>query len=212
MSVYSLKPRFQSLLRPLSDGLASAGVSANMVTIAALVLSILEGIALANDPGASVPLLALPVVLLVRMALNAIDGMIAREHAQQSDTGAYLNEIGDIVSDLALYTPLVLAIYTPLSVSIVVLYVVYLIGIPVSETVGIMAERIGGIRRYDGPMGKSDRALCMGVFAVLLAPLNLDDVGSVTTVFVIVLVLAIGVWRTAYKRYARSLVDKQKKG
>ena len=40
------------------------------------------------------------------MALNAIDGMLAREHGQQSRLGALLNELGDVVSDAALYLPL----------------------------------------------------------------------------------------------------------
>ena len=46
-----------------------------------------------------------PVWLLARMALNAIDGMLAREFHQKSVLGGYLNEIGDVVSDAALYAP-----------------------------------------------------------------------------------------------------------
>jgi CDP-diacylglycerol--glycerol-3-phosphate 3-phosphatidyltransferase len=38
-SVYSFKPRFQKLLRPLSERLARAGVTPNQVTLAALALS-----------------------------------------------------------------------------------------------------------------------------------------------------------------------------
>ena len=39
------------------------------------------------------------------MALNAIDGMLAREFNQKSRLGGYLNEITDVVSDAALYLP-----------------------------------------------------------------------------------------------------------
>jgi CDP-diacylglycerol--glycerol-3-phosphate 3-phosphatidyltransferase len=35
------------------------------------------------------------------MALNAIDGMLAREHDMQSPLGAMLNELGDVLSDVA---------------------------------------------------------------------------------------------------------------
>ena len=55
--------------------------------------------------GAAWALLLLPPVLFVRMALNAIDGMLAREFAQKSALGAVLNELGDVVSDTALYLP-----------------------------------------------------------------------------------------------------------
>ena len=44
-------------------------------------------------------LLLLPAVLFLRMALNAIDGMLAREHNQKSALGAILNELGDVFSD-----------------------------------------------------------------------------------------------------------------
>ena len=51
------------------------------------------------------PFLLLPLWLFVRMALNAVDGMLAREFGQKSRLGAYLNEISDVVSDAALYAP-----------------------------------------------------------------------------------------------------------
>lgn len=49
--------------------------------------------------------LLLPIVLFVRMALNALDGMMARECNQQTRLGAILNETGDVISDIALYLP-----------------------------------------------------------------------------------------------------------
>ena len=42
-SIYDLKTKFQSLLRPLVRWLAEHGVTANQVTIAALVLSVITG-------------------------------------------------------------------------------------------------------------------------------------------------------------------------
>ena len=43
--------------------------------------------------------------MFLRMAFNAIDGMLAREFGQQSALGAFLNELTDVVSDAALYLP-----------------------------------------------------------------------------------------------------------
>ena len=42
------------------------------------------------------------------MALNALDGMLAREFGQQSRLGAYLNELTDVVADAALIAPFAL--------------------------------------------------------------------------------------------------------
>src|SRR5262245_51217950 len=96
-SIYQIKPRFQALLRPLVRALAAGGVTANQVTLAAAVLSIAGGAVLAHWAEQRAVWLLLPVVLFLRMALNAIDGMLAREHGQKSALGAYLNELCDVV-------------------------------------------------------------------------------------------------------------------
>ena len=162
-SVYDLKPKFQHRLRPIVRGLAGCGVTANQVTLAALALSLVSGGAVAFRPGARWPLLALPVVLVVRMALNAIDGMLAREHGMKSAPGALLNELGDVVADAGLYLPLALVpgFDARLVVAIVLLAVI-------SEMTGVVGVQIGGSRRYEGPSGKSDRAFAFGLVSLLL--------------------------------------------
>jgi CDP-diacylglycerol---glycerol-3-phosphate 3-phosphatidyltransferase len=163
VSVYDVKPRFQALLRPLTNRLAQAGVTANQVTIAAAVLSVAAGAAVAVFRDEPRVLLLLPAVLFVRMALNAIDGMLAREHGQKSRLGAVLNELGDVVSDAALYLPLALVPgFCPYLVTAVVL-----LGV-IAEMAGVVAVQIGASRRYDGPMGKSDRAFALGTIAFLV--------------------------------------------
>jgi CDP-diacylglycerol--glycerol-3-phosphate 3-phosphatidyltransferase len=102
-TVYALKPRFQAALRPFVGRLARAGVTANQVTVAAAVGSLAVGLLVGNLVEDRALFLLLSLWLLARMALNAIDGMLAREFRQQSRLGAYLNELGDVVSDAALY-------------------------------------------------------------------------------------------------------------
>ena len=163
-SIYQLKPGFQRLLRPLVGRLAAAGVTANQVTLAALGLSLLTGAVVALAAPAVWAFWLVPVVLLVRMALNAVDGMLAREHGQASALGAMLNEICDLASDAALYLPLALVpgLWPGWVVAVVV-------GALVAEAAGMLGPAVGAARRYDGPFGKSDRALAFGVIAVALA-------------------------------------------
>ncbi len=175
-TIYDLKPKFQALLRPICVGLVRAGITANAVTGAALVLSVAHGAWLALMPTSRWPLLLLPVTLFVRMALNAIDGMMAREHGQASATGAVLNELSDVVADAALYLPF--ALIPGVDGQLVVLVVIA--GI-IAEMTGALGPMLGGIRQYNGPLGKSDRAFAFGLLAVLLG-----------------LGLAPGVWTTLY--------------
>ena len=159
-SVYRLKPAFQALLRPLVKRLARAGVTANAVTVAALAGSVALGCALFFS-GQTALFLLLPVWMLLRMGLNAVDGMLAREFGQQSALGAYLNELADVVSDAALYLPFALiAPFGCLSVGAVILLSV------IAEMAGAMAPMVGAPRCYDGPMGKSDRALVFGALGL----------------------------------------------
>jgi len=162
-TIYQLKPAFQSLLRPMVRGLARGGVTANQVTVAALLLSIAAGAATAFYPERRWPLIALGPVLFVRMALNAIDGMLAREHGMKSRLGTFLNELGDVAADAALYLPLALVtgFSAPLVVAIVLLAII-------SEMAGVVGVQIGASRRYDGPSGKSDRAFAFGAMGLLV--------------------------------------------
>jgi CDP-diacylglycerol---glycerol-3-phosphate 3-phosphatidyltransferase len=162
-TIYDLKPRFQALLRPVSDALVRAGLKANDVTLGALLLSAAHGGWIALMPASRWPLLLLPVTLFLRMAFNAIDGMMAREHGQASPGGAVLNELSDVIADAVLYLPF--ALIGGLNAPLVALVVVA--GI-VAEMAGALGPMVGVRRRYDGPLGKSDRAFAFGLLAVLI--------------------------------------------
>ncbi|MCK5719019.1 MAG: CDP-alcohol phosphatidyltransferase family protein [Thiomargarita sp.] len=162
-SIYELKPKFQNLLRPLVNKLATMGITANQITILAVLLSFVTGGLIFVFSNQQWILLAIPIVLFIRMALNAIDGMLAREHNMQSSLGAILNELGDVLSDVALYLPL--ALIDGVNASWLILVVLFAV---ISEMTGVIAVQIGAHRRYDGPMGKSDRAFLFGSIGLAL--------------------------------------------
>ena len=163
LTVYQLKASFQNFLRPLVEILAKAGVNANQVTIAALLLSVFFGLLLYCSDFAPWTLFCLPIILFVRMGLNAIDGMLAKEHDMQSPLGVILNELGDVLSDIALYLPF--AALTGIRPALVVCCVLAAV---ISEMTGVISVQIKASRRYDGPMGKSDRAVVFGLLGVLM--------------------------------------------
>ena len=164
ISIYQLKPRFQALLRPIAQACAVAGITANSVTIAAMLISLALGAALALYGERREVFLLLPLWMFLRMAFNAIDGMLAREHHQQTRLGALLNELTDVVSDAALYLPF--ALVAPLG-GFWVGTVIVLAGL--SEFAGALGPTVGASRRYDGPLGKSDRAFVFGALGLWVA-------------------------------------------
>ena len=96
------------------------------------------------------------------MALNALDGMMARTYNMQSKLGEILNEFGDVVSDLFIYLPLIklVGVKWYFVLGFVILSIL-------NEFAGVMAKIISGERRYDGPMGKSDRAFLIGAVCLV---------------------------------------------
>ncbi len=165
VSIYALKGRFQDLLRPAVRGLYRLGITANTVTVAAAVVSLLVAAAVwCCAPAQSLLYLLLPLWMLLRMALNAVDGMLAREFGQQSRLGAYLNELCDVIADAALY----LSLLSVPGVNPVALWLLAWAA-ALSEYAGVLGLMVGASRRYDGPMGKSDRAFVIGVLGLLLA-------------------------------------------
>ena len=197
-SIYDLKPKFQDLLRPIVKNLASKGVTANHITVLAIIISVFSGGLVLIFPESTWPLLIIPAVLFIRMALNAVDGMLAREHDMKSSLGAILNELGDVLSDVALYLPLavVASINTPLIVLIVIFSII-------SEMMGVIAIQIGAQRRYDGPMGKSDRAFLFGVISLVLG-LGIHPLPWLNYILALMLILLC---LTIYNRARKALEE-----
>ena len=171
-SIYQLKPAFQNLLRPLVKQLYYKGVTANQVTVLAMLISVaLAAYLLLHENIAPYLIwLFIPLWMLVRMGFNAIDGMLAREFNQQTMLGAYLNELCDVISDTVLYGCFIAFGFIEPILLVAVIFMAIL-----SEYAGVMAPLIGQARRYDGPMGKSDRAFCFSLLAlwiVLASKLN----------------------------------------
>jgi CDP-diacylglycerol---glycerol-3-phosphate 3-phosphatidyltransferase len=198
LSIYKLKAGFQTLLRPLVRGLYGLGITANQVTVFACLVSVLLGLGLYWLGAPRAGFLLIPGWMFLRMALNAIDGILAREFGQQSKLGALLNELTDVLADAALLLPF--ALIAPLG-AFSVWAVVVLAGL--SEFAGALGPGIGATRRYDGPMGKSDRAFVFGVLALWIGLTEALPNWSTFIVPVIALLIAV----TIFNRIHRALKE-----
>ena len=161
MSIYELKPRFQRVLLPSLGKLRSWGLTPNELTLGGIAFSFLGGLLILFYP---LNTWLIAPILLIRMALNALDGMMAKTYQLQSKKGAILNEMGDIISDLVLYAPLLLVL--DVSSALLTGFCVALI---CTEFSGVLAQAVYGKRAYQGPMGKSDRAFWMSLAGIAVS-------------------------------------------
>jgi CDP-diacylglycerol--glycerol-3-phosphate 3-phosphatidyltransferase len=115
-------------------------------------------------------LLLVPVVVLVRTALNALDGLVAKRTGLARPWGEVLNEFSDRLSDVAILGGLALAPPT-----LPLLGAAAIIGTLLTSYLAILSKAAGGRRQYAGPMGKADRMLLLGLaaFVGLVVPLSI---------------------------------------
>jgi len=139
-------------------------VTPNAVTLTAVLGSVGVGALMPLARRWPALLLLLPVWLFARMALNAMDGMMAREWRMATPLGAVLNELGDVIADLGLYLPLAF-VWEPARWPVVA----FGIGAVLTEFCGVLGRALGAERQYQGPMGKSDRAFLIGALGLLTA-------------------------------------------
>ncbi len=101
--------------------------------------------------------------MLLRMALNALDGMVASASNNQTSLGAVLNEVCDVISDAALFSAFLLLLPAYHGVWWLLTILALL-----TEYVSLAVFQANRVRSHSGPFGKSDRAVYLGILAVIL--------------------------------------------
>ena len=156
MVVYGLKPRFRAALRPV---LAFASrFHPNTVSGGAVAFALLAALALLLAPGRPWLFLVAPLLFFLRIAANALDGMVAQERGLASPRGEMVNEFSDRVNDTIILAGLAAGGLGDLRLVAAALGATLLV-----SYLGILPKAAGGSRRYEGPMGKADRMLLLGL-------------------------------------------------
>ncbi|WP_158912776.1 CDP-alcohol phosphatidyltransferase family protein [Caulobacter sp. S45] len=163
-SLTLLKPWLKSAVRPAARTLVAAGITANQVTLMSLAGSLAVAWIVAGGSSNRAMYLLLPLWLGLRTVLAALDGTMAIEFGQKSRLGGALNEIGDLVSDVALIATF--AAVAPMNPGLIMLVAALAAGV---EGVGLLGHLVGKTRRLEGPFGKCDRAIAYSGLAVWIA-------------------------------------------
>ncbi len=185
MTIYDLKPAFQKLLTPIVVSFHKRSVTPNQVTIFTCIMSLVYSFGLSQNIENKYWLMSIPFFLFLRMALNAIDGVLAKKFNLISPLGAILNEITDVIADTAFFAAFLLhsRINSPL-------LLLFIFGAFLTEMTGLSALHLKSPRRFDGPMGKSDRAFVFGLLALLLALTPITP--FLVSIVLLTLILLIG--------------------
>lgn len=163
MGIYTIKPKFQQFLSPVTNLFIHYKVSPTTINVWGLVLSVLAGLCLYFSYDRPVLLLAVPVLVFVRTAFNALDGLVSRSLGLASKFGEVLNEFLDRISDACIFFGLALAPFSHLVLGSVVVIVIML-----NSYLSIVSKAAGGARQYGGIMGKADRMIYVGLASIVV--------------------------------------------
>ena len=166
MDLYASKGAVNARLLPLVDRLAAAGVTPDQVTLAAIPVALLGGACLLGSTTWPALLLLVPVLVVLRLVLNLLDGALARRTGRMHPRGELLNEVTDRIADVAFLAPV--AALPGASPVLVLLGV--LVGV-LASYVGLASKAAGGDRLYRGILSKPGRmallaATCLVAFVL----------------------------------------------
>ncbi|MGF6907486.1 CDP-diacylglycerol--glycerol-3-phosphate 3-phosphatidyltransferase [Fusobacterium sp. PH5-44] len=195
MSVYKLKSKFQELLMPICKKVNNMGITPNQITLFTMIFSIVFSLILDYFHNYTWLFLLVPIFFLKRMALNALDGMIATKFDKKTKLGIYFNEVGDIISDTVFFY----CFFKVIGIQ-EIMYLLFIFLSIMTEYVGVISVQVDQKRHYDGPMGKSDRA----VLVSLISLLYYGKVGEKYILIILIIGLVLLVV-TAYNRVKISL-------
>ena len=162
ISIYKLKTKFQNLLMPICEKLVKLKVSPNQITVTTVLLNIIFTGIIHKFSNFTYLFLIVPIFLFLRMALNALDGMIANKFNQKTKIGVFYNEAGDVISDTVFFYVFLRVIGISEIHNLLFVFLSIL-----SEYVGVTAMMVDNKRHYEGPMGKSDRAFLISLLAII---------------------------------------------
>ncbi|MDQ4124463.1 MAG: CDP-alcohol phosphatidyltransferase family protein [Actinomycetota bacterium] len=156
--LYSIKPWFLRRLRRVEDVLVRRRVAPDTLTVAAVVVSIAAGAAIAAGGVLAEPLwwLLVPPLGVIRLALNAMDGAVARRTGRGRPFGEVVNEMGDRLADVASLAPLGFVVEPTLAFSAVTCALL-------ASVAGCAGRVVTGRRATGGVMAKADRVAVLAV-------------------------------------------------
>ena len=148
----------QRFLKPFVNILGRA--NPDLLTWIGLIFSLLAGLCFLLSENRTMLLAAIPFILL-RMAFNVLDGMVARQTSKTSAHGEALAEFTDRLSDTGIFLGIAFSIYCSVTFGLLGIIVVLIV-----SYVGILSKAVGAQRQFGGILGKVDRLILIMVFAV----------------------------------------------
>ena len=162
MGIYSIKPKFQEFLKPVKDWLVRHHISPTTINFLGFTCALAAALIIWRSIFPTPWLLVVPLLVFVRTAFNALDGLVSRELGVASRFGEVLNEMLDRLADTAIF--LGIALNSSASYPLATLA---LVAVLLCSFLGVLSKSAGAARQYGGFMGKADRMFYLGLACII---------------------------------------------
>lgn len=160
MALYDIKPQFRQALSRLLPVLKP--IHPDVLTWGALGCSVASAVLLSFAQENRWLFLVIPMLLFCRIALNALDGLLAQATGKARPFGEVLNEATDRLSDIAILLGIAYSPFSSIRWGMSAVAAVFF-----SSYIGILGKAVGAGRQYGGILGKADRMLWFGVACLI---------------------------------------------
>ena len=203
MTIYSVKPLFQKTLMPMANLMIRLKIHPTAINISALVTSVIAGLLFPFISNLRFLMFVIPLLLFIRIAFNALDGIVARGLGVSSPKGEIYNEFIDRISDSAIFLGLLTIFikdfnFLKLNDGFMIRYqfifgIIFIILFLLNSYLGILAKAAGKERLYIGFIGKADRMFYLGLATLIFFFYENMIVWTIFYIFVILgTIISIG--------------------
>ena len=172
MDLYRIKPAMLRSLEPVLAGLERRRVRPDVLTLAAVPVGALAGLAILVSPTAPALLLLVPTAAAVRILLNLLDGALARRTGLLHARGEFYNEFGDRLSDVLMLAPVAFVPGAHMATVLVGVTTAVL-----ASFVSVATKAAGGTRSYRGALSKPGRMALLSISAIAVVVIGSEAWG-----------------------------------
>jgi phosphatidylglycerophosphate synthase len=162
MSLDSLRPYAEKILKPLADTLSRAGVTPDATSVLSLIFAAGAGVLYAISCGDRTLALAAGVLVLLNGIADAMDGEIARIAGTAGIRGDFLDHVIDRYADVFIICGIFFGEYIDWRIGVAAI-----VGTLLTSYLGTQAQAVGLGRHYGGILGRADRLVLIMLASLL---------------------------------------------
>jgi len=152
MSLDSLRPYAEKILKPLANLLSRAGVTPDATSVLSLIFAAGAGVLYTISCGDRTLALAAGVLVLLNGIADAMDGEIARIAGTAGIRGDFLDHVIDRYADVFIICGIFFGEYIDWRIGVAAI-----VGTLLTSYLGTQAQAVGLGRHYGGILGRADR-------------------------------------------------------